>query len=543
MSTRNELAAATLETLPVTVAVLGGDGEILLTNEEWQTFGPDEQPSDHVGVDYLAAASTTDDEHAVRAVDGLESLLAGEQQTFVMEYPCHSPEEKRWFSMWARQFTVDGERHVVVVHLDITDRKLAEIDAEESAARVRAERQALADVLERVDGLIRDVTDAAVTAGTRTEIERRVCRRLAEESPYELAWIGRVDVTSRTITPSEWASRDEVPLENDQLTLGQDESHPAVEALETGDSRIISDLDSVEVAEQWWPIAAGEYVDAVAAVPIAYGEVTYGVLVVFAAEADAFADRDVLVLESLAGTIATAINALETRRMLTTEAVVELELAIEDSSLFATALAGDLAATVTFRGVAYDGDGTPLAFVHVDRPEDVAVTAADSDGITDATVLSTTDDGTLLELTLDSNGGFVSTLAEHGAVIRHLETGSGVADMALELPNAQSGRSMYDYLVDHFEQVELISYQEVERPAQTAQDLMSTLESSLTERQRMALRKAYYAEYFEWPRSISGEELAESMDISRSTYHQHLRLAQQKLLDELFEGEPEPGPH
>ncbi|AXR82857.1 bacterio-opsin activator domain-containing protein [Natrarchaeobaculum sulfurireducens] len=542
MGSRNDLAAATLETLPVTVAVIDDDGEILLTNRAWREFGSDEQSTDHVGVNYVATAVMfeDDDEYARQAVEGLESVLEGEQETFVMEYPCHTPTRRQWFMMRANRFTVDDDVRVSVVHLEITERKLAELAAEESAERMRDEHRALEHVLERIDGLVRDVTDAAVGAGTREEIERRVCSRLAATEPYVLAWVGRVDVTNQRVSPREWASTGDVPLEDGDLVLGTDETHPAVRALEAGEPYVVQDLSSFRDADNWWPVGAESDYQSVAALPLSYGDVTYGVLVLFAADADAFSDRELLVLESLAGTIATAMNAIESRRMLTTESVVELELAIEDSSLFVTALAEALEATVAYRGLAYD-DGTPLAFFYVDRTGAVTEPAVELEGVADATTLVTYEDGTLLELELVDS--IVTTLVEHGTVVRRFDVTDGIADLALDLANGQSARSVYDLLERHYDRVELISYHESEQPTRTPQDLVATLEQTLTDRQQMALQKAYVADYFEWPRNVSGEELAESMDISRSTFHQHLRTAQRKLLEELYEGDTAIGRH
>ena len=52
----------------------------------------------------------------------------------------------------------------------------------------------------------------------------------------------------------------------------------------------------------------------------------------------------------------------------------------------------------------------------------------------------------------------------------------------------------------------------------------------LTDRQLTALQRAYFGDFFEWPRPTSGDDLAESMGIARSTYHQHLRAAERKLV-------------
>jgi len=48
------------------------------------------------------------------------------------------------------------------------------------------------------------------------------------------------------------------------------------------------------------------------------------------------------------------------------------------------------------------------------------------------------------------------------------------------------------------------------------------------------LRTAIVGGFFEWPRETTGEDLAETMDIGRSTFHQHLRAAQQKVFEELY---------
>ncbi|RKD98195.1 bacterio-opsin activator domain-containing protein [Halopiger aswanensis] len=539
MATGDALAAAALETLPITVAVLDDDGEILLTNRSWREFEAGET-DDHVGYDYVATAAmdADDDEHAQRATEGLESVLEGERDSFSMEYPCHSPDQKRWFMMRAGRFTADDAVRVTVVHLEITERKLAEIAAEESAEQVREEHRALEHVLERVDGLVREVTDAAVGAGSRDEIERRVCRRLVDTDPYVLAWIGRVDVTTRRVSPREWAGRDDVPLEDDDLVLGSDETHPAVRALEEAEPYVIQDLAEFEDADRWWPTGAGEQYHAVAAIPLTYGDVTYGVLTLFAAEPAVFDERELPILESLAETVSTALNAIEARRMLTTETVVELEATIEDPSLFVTELADALSTTVIYRGLTYDEGGTPLAFFRVETADaDRAVDAATAlEDVENASVLTEYDDSVVLELALGN--GVITALADHGAVIQRFDADDRVLDLALELPNGQAARSAYDLLEERYDRVELRSYHETDQPTRTPRDLQSTIETKLTDRQQTALRKAYYADYFDWPRGVSGEELAESMDVSRSTFHQHLRAAQRKLLEELFAGDP-----
>jgi PAS domain S-box-containing protein len=59
------------------------------------------------------------------ALNGIQAVLDGTLHNFVLEYPCHSPNEKRWFLMSVTPLL--GERSgAVVTHTDITKRKRIE---------------------------------------------------------------------------------------------------------------------------------------------------------------------------------------------------------------------------------------------------------------------------------------------------------------------------------------------------------------------------------------------------------------------------------
>lgn len=53
----------------------------------------------------------------------------------------------------------------------------------------------------------------------------------------------------------------------------------------------------------------------------------------------------------------------------------------------------------------------------------------------------------------------------------------------------------------------------------------------LSKRQREVFEFARQRGYYEWPRNVSTRELAEEMDISKTTLLEHLRKAESKLLD------------
>ncbi|MEJ5300834.1 MAG: sensor domain-containing diguanylate cyclase [Thermodesulforhabdaceae bacterium] len=130
-----ELAAlrAVFDSLAEHVAVLDRNGIIVDVNDAWRRFvsanGGDVEKI--VGTNYLEVCDTAsgrDCDEASRAAHGIREIISGNLKEFYLEYPCHSPMEKRWFLMHVRPWMQDGQiQGAVVSHIPITQRKLAEL--------------------------------------------------------------------------------------------------------------------------------------------------------------------------------------------------------------------------------------------------------------------------------------------------------------------------------------------------------------------------------------------------------------------------------
>ncbi len=128
-----ELNRRTLQALPAHIAVLDREGRIIATNQAWEECAAQNEaagkPSVAVGASYLEVcrhATADKDESAAQALAGIEAVMTGRQAQFAMEYPCHGPQEQRWFYMTVVPLGTPGQSGVVVTHLNITERKLAE---------------------------------------------------------------------------------------------------------------------------------------------------------------------------------------------------------------------------------------------------------------------------------------------------------------------------------------------------------------------------------------------------------------------------------
>ncbi|UFS69016.1 PAS domain-containing protein [Geomonas sp. RF6] len=131
-----------LDSLPAHIAVIDKDATILDINRPWLRFaeanGATGRAGIGVGVNYLSVCRKAADEAdplAREALEGIESVLSGDRDHFELEYPCDSPDEKRWYLMHVLRPT-NHFGGAVIAHLDITERKLAEEARHQSEQRL-----------------------------------------------------------------------------------------------------------------------------------------------------------------------------------------------------------------------------------------------------------------------------------------------------------------------------------------------------------------------------------------------------------------------
>jgi len=123
------------------IVVINEAGDIQYVNKSWSTFGDDNSCNvEHrwTGVNYINEcdkASAMGDDFGSKAANGIRSVIQKKESIFYFEYPCHSPEMKRWFMMRVTPFQLSDKFYFVISHQDITERKLAEEEVR-SLARI-----------------------------------------------------------------------------------------------------------------------------------------------------------------------------------------------------------------------------------------------------------------------------------------------------------------------------------------------------------------------------------------------------------------------
>ncbi len=117
---------AMFDALPAHVALVDANGVIQAVNVAWKRFGEAnglDSPNFSIGENYIEICNLAHgdcSEEAVRVARGLESVLSGEINEFNLEYPCHSPDEERWFRLTITAVTPGQHDGAVIMHVNVT---------------------------------------------------------------------------------------------------------------------------------------------------------------------------------------------------------------------------------------------------------------------------------------------------------------------------------------------------------------------------------------------------------------------------------------
>ena len=516
------LTEAGFDALPTQVAILNTDAEIVYTNRAWRRFGDEngiQGPADTIGVDYLAVCDASADDDAQIAADGIRGVLENERDEFAFEYPCHGPDEERWFTMRAIRFSFDGEEYVLVSHLNITERKRSEL-------RVAAQNDEI-ETYNQVNTIVHDVVDSLLNGVTREEIEETVCDRLASSHLY-----GSALVVAPALDGDELTVRAASSIDGDSWLSALDRDRTTLSELDTAfdDARVTAVQylhDSSTVPTALKDVALGGGYRSFALVPISYLGHTYGVLVVNALRPEAFGENETHAFELLGETIGYAINAVENRRLLFSDTLTELDLTVgADSTLVELATAAECSFEVDGAIPATEGLHCYLR-VRGTAPSDVVDHASTLSGVERARVLEDGVGGGSVECTLTASP--IRTLLDYGATVSKASVTAGSLRLEAVVPPETDLRTLVEGFATTYPTAELVAKRETDRTVQSVEGFREHVRTTLTERQRQTVEAAYRGGYFKQPRESSGGELAETFDIAGPTFHQHLQAGLNKL--------------
>ena len=457
--------------------------------------------------------------------DPVRSLLGGSTPDFDGDGPVELERDGRVYEV--RTSPIHDRRDRLTGHTlvfgEVTDRVVRE-------RRLARQRDDLTR-LEQLNGVIRGVNRALVSARTREEIEEAVCHRLGDSDLYGAACVA--DLPSWNGDADRWTV---AGVEQWPPVLPPDDETAAGIDPDASHARVTTVTDRSGT----WTV-----------VPLVYGRTVYGALglrprrpgkTARAGETardggQPVTERERAVLLELGELVGHAIDAVENRRLLAAESVVELEFRSDNGTGALAAAASRADCRFELTGFVPKGDGDHLAYLRTEgaSPEQAA---AAMETAADGAVRPVDGEGDcgLVEWVVEEET-LVGTLAEQGANVLGATARDGTTEVVVEVASGANVRALVDRVCAAFPAARLVAKREHDRPVDPADGLPDRVDEALTDRQREALEAAYRAGYFDWPRESTAEEVAATLDIAASTLHAHLRKAEGSLLADLFDGE------
>ena len=406
---------------------------------------------------------------------------------------------------------------------------IARYDAEQELLTQREQLAALNSLNES----IRQITGAVIDQSTRDEIEAAVCEQLADSESYQFAWVGDVDTNSQQVQLRTEAGV-EGYLDDTVITVDPDDDRsagPTGQAFLTGD---IQTAQHEEESYEPWAKQVDQFgFRSSAAIPIAHEGTIYGVLNLYTERTNAFENEERAVIGQLGDVVGHAIAATERKQTLMSDNIVELEFRIQD----------------VFDAIDIDTDGGGRISlnntVSLSESEYLIYGRASADAVDtvrDATAaiphwesveFHDEDADTRFELRL-SEPPVLSVVASVGGYVDTAVIDDGDYQMTIHVsPNVDHHR-IIDTVQEAYPTAQLYKHRQISRDIDSIDRAHRNLTAELTERQQTVLEAAYHSGFFEWPRNLSGEDIATSLDIAAPTLHQHLRKAERKVFDSVL---------
>jgi PAS domain S-box-containing protein len=420
------------------------------------------------------------------------------------------------FSDW----TFGGDRRFTGIVRDVTEQR-------ERERELAAQREQLA-TLNQLNGVVQRITHAVIESSTRDDIEAFLCERLAASDAYRFAWIGSIERAGTGLRVRAVAGVDD-DFDVGTVTVDDDPtSGPLGRAIRTGEMGTARRLDERVADTDWLRHALQHGARSVAAIPIAYDDTLRGVLVLGSERPTAFDPDERAVVGQLGEIVGHALTAIERKRALTSESVVELRLRVTE--LFAPTVD-----SVRFDRAIPTGDGTFLTYGSVPEaaPATPASVAEALPHSGDVTVLDTDDGHTRFGITL-SEPPTTSLVASYGGRVESATVEEGDYEMVVHLPREADVRELVRSVRTRYPDTEVVAQRRTTTTSRSVPRVEAVLDQDLTDRQQVVLEAAFFAGFFSWPRESTGEEVADALGISPPTFHQHVRVGERKLMRALF---------
>ena len=390
---------------------------------------------------------------------------------------------------------------------------------------------------------LRLVARAITSADSRSEVEAVCCAELTTIAGNEAAV-----VLDSTETPG-W-DRDTVQTcsgfsEGELTALFEAlDSERMSEMLETATSteeiQLIDDVQSISRPPATQQLGSEE-IRAGAIIPISYDLVQYGTLLLFSSRNDAFEVFEQQLLEDLRDVLGAALNRVDMQAFMEADSVIKLEYEVRDPGSFLVQASTKEDCQIALESV-INTDDDLLYYFRVTGGDSQAVRASfdANPQTTAAEVLRESKETVWIGVQTDGQC-LIKKLAANNVNVRSVVAENGQIRIGTVVDRIEKVATVESIINAFFEDATLVGKKRCEEPMYTKPWFRHEVFNTLTPKQQQVLEVAFQSGYFERPRACSAETIADTLGITTSTFHQHLRTATAKLMAVLFDSKADIG--
>lgn len=399
----------------------------------------------------------------------------------------------------------------------------------------RGRRAALTDLERQLYGAFADHYRAPAS---REAIEGAVLDRLTDEA-YATACTCDIPTSDDPAVHRRVVRGDPTYFETvEPLSDDASETEPRRWAARTNSPQYVRNIGEL-LSEPWRDQALEAGYRSGAAVPLTYGNISYGLLAVYAKEPHRFGPEERTLLERSADALAFSIHCDTLRTSMATETVFDLtvEVASEDYYLVDLARAGEFLPydAVTVESTLSADDQRAIQHLTVTGASaDVESILSTHPAVKQTSVLAVDDEA--VRLSVATAPPLPETVVSgYGIRITHTTVNAHAATLHLRVLPAVDIDAVLTDLETAFGQVRAHAITQSGELVNTLASDPLELPTDLTDKQFMALQAAYRHGYFKQPREHTATDIAAALDLSHSTFLQHLHRAEQKVFAALLD--------
>jgi PAS domain S-box-containing protein len=318
---QRELAAmqkTVIDALPAHIALIDSTGIIVSVNEAWRRFatapglaGPDYG----IGKNYVEICDKAQGdcgEEGPASAAGIRRVLSGELKEFALEFRCHSPAEQRWFREIVTplsEYHLDG---AVVTHIDITERKLAELGTQR---------------INRVYALLSQVKSVMAHVRDPQLLYEGACHVAVATGGMAASWIGLFEADESHARVVAQAGRIDGYLDSvlQPTDLSAEGPGPFGSAVRQNRPTVCNDIANDPLFSRWRQAALERGYRSVAAFPLRMEQKVFGVFLMYAEQPHFFDAEEIKLLDQLADDVSFAIKLIgEEKQRLQAETATRL---------------------------------------------------------------------------------------------------------------------------------------------------------------------------------------------------------------------------